>query len=87
MVDPEHGDLVTYYDGDENPHQAIIVDPVPDAEYVTLVRSGHEGEEFGEGYHSKVTAETSVYPHADLDDQYTATGYAYKPGWDAEEVD
>lgn len=82
-VAPEHGDRVTYYDGDGEPHNALVVSPVSDAEYVTVVTAPGPAD-IDAGYNSQVHVETSVHPHADLGDQYTATGYAFKPGWNAD---
>lgn len=82
-IQPDYGDRVTYYDGDGEPENAIVVDPVEDDEYVTVVTGADD--EFGEGYNHDVESHSSVHPHAELDDQYTATAYAFKPGWDAEE--
>lgn len=86
-TNPSYGDLVTYYDGDGETENAIVVDPVKDSEYVTVVTgAGDEfGDEFGEGYNHDVESHSSAYPHADLGDEFTATSYAFKPGWNAEE--
>lgn len=78
---PDWGEMVTYFDGDGDPERAIVVDPVPDAEFVTLVTG--DGATFGKSYVSKVETHTSIYPHADLGDEFTATTYAFKPGWDS----
>lgn len=81
-VQPEIGDRVTYYDGDGDPHRALVVDACRDAEYVT-VATGAQGE-LGEVYNHDVDAHTSTYPHADLGDEFTAEANAFKPSWDVE---
>jgi len=78
--EPDFGDKVTYINNDGDEHNAIILEPIPDAEYVTVAvsesdpRNGYIGPSW--------SVKTSVYPHADIGDEYTATGYAYKPGWE-----
>lgn len=84
MIELDFGDKVTYYDGYGRAENAIIVDPVPDDEYVTVVTGA--SEEFGEGYNHDVESHSSVFPHADCGDEYTATEYAFKPGWDDEDT-
>lgn len=80
-LNPDFGDRVTYVDGEGEEHRALIVASVPDEEYVTLVTGANA--EFGEGYNWGVDAHTSIYPHADLGAEFTATKHAYKPGWDS----
>lgn len=80
MVQPEIGDRVTYIDGDETEHRALVVDDCSDAEYVTICHGG-QGQ-LGEDYNSSVESESSVYPHEDLGDDYTATTHAFRPGWE-----
>lgn len=79
-VDPDYGDRVTYIDTDGNEDLGIVVEPIPDSEYVTVALADADPREsyIGTGW----VIETSVYPHADLGDEYTATGHAYKPGWE-----
>ena len=54
---------ILYVDNDGDTRHAIVVDDCPDSDYVTLIHGGDQGE-LGEQYHSDVTTETSVYPHA-----------------------
>ena len=76
---PDYGDRVMYYDQDGDEHHAIVLEPIPDAEYVTVaVADGDPREGYvGTGW----TVETSVYPHADLGEEYTSTAHAFTPGW------
>jgi len=78
-VNPDFGDQVTYIDTNGDEHKALIIEPIPDAEYVTVaVADADPREEYvGTGW----DVQTSVYPHADLGDNYTATHCAFKPGW------
>lgn len=65
----------------EQPERAGEFEDEPvHAEYITCVIS--DQGEFGEDYTHSVTARTSVYPHADLAEMFTATGHAFKPGWE-----
>lgn len=76
---PEFGDRVTYYDNEGDEQHGIVLEPIPDDEYVTLAVADEDPRE---GYVGTAwDVETSVYPHADLSDEYTATTYAFKPGW------
>lgn len=77
---PAIGDRVTYYDTEGDPRRAIVVDDCPDAEYVTVC-FGEQGE-LGKEYNHSVESASSVFPHADLNEEYTATAIAFKPGWD-----
>ena len=77
---PDPGEKVTYFDENGEPVRAIVVDPVPESEYVTLVTGANN--ELGQGYIYDVDVHTSIYPHADLGEKYTEEKHAFKPGWD-----
>lgn len=76
-VQPEIGDRVTFIDSDGDRHRALVVDHVPDAEYVTLVWGS--GPELGEGYNHEVNTETSIYPHTSVGGDWATS--AFIPGW------
>lgn len=80
-VNPDFGDRVTYIDDDGQPHWAIILEPIPDAEYVTLAaaETANPQEEYV-GVHWDI--ETSVYPHDDTGHDYACGSHAYRPGWE-----
>jgi len=71
---------VLYVDDDGDTRHGIVVDDCPDNDYVTLVHGGGQGE-LGEEYHSDVTTEMSVYPHALVTDENTqsAETHAFLP--------
>jgi len=80
-LDVEIGDRVTYYDSNANAHRALVLDGVPNAEYITVVYGADD--QLGEGYNHAAESQSSVYPHTDLGDEFTADTLAFKPGWDA----
>lgn len=73
------GDRVTYVDDDGGEHYAVVLEPIPDAAYLTLARAdGDPREEYiGTGW----SVETSVYPHDDMGHEMSCGSHAYKPGW------
>ena len=81
QTQPEIGAKVTYFDGNGETHRALVADDCPDDEFITAV-IGEQGD-LGKEYNHSVESESSVYPHADLAAAFTATTYAFKPGWDA----
>jgi len=76
---PDYGDRVTYYDQDGDEHHGIVLEPIPGAEYITVAVADDDPREdyVGTGW----PVEMSVHPHADLGEEYTATTYAFTPGW------
>jgi len=79
-VQPSRGDWVRYFDAAGDPHHAIVLEPMPDEEFVTVAYTSRDALEEYVGQDWEI--ETSVYPHADLGDEYSETRFAFKPGWD-----
>ena len=81
LTNPGYGTRVTYYDADGGPHPALVLEPLPGDTYITLAWADADPdvEYVGTGW----TVETSVVPHADCGEEWTATRYAFKPGWEA----
>lgn len=77
---PSHvGERVTFVDEGGEERRAIVVSPVNDADYVSLVVS--DNGELGEDYTHRVTAYTSVYHE---DSEYADETLIYREGWDDE---
>ena len=77
---PESGDQVTYIDDDGGEHYGIVLEPIPDAAYITLARVDSDPREEYVGPSWEV--ETSVYPHDDTGHDYACGSHAFKPGWE-----
>lgn len=77
---------VTYVDGDGERHQAIILEQLPDDDYVTLARPIDGVDDVREEYvGTGWEIETSVYPHESTEFSGTTSDtYAYIPGWPEE---
>jgi len=85
MSEVEIGDRVTYYDSDEEPHRAVVVDAVEDDDYINVVRADSQTHDYdlGEEYVWKTITETSVFRHPSMEDSDEKNaGCTYKPGWD-----
>lgn len=77
-VQPALGEPVTYIDDDGYSHFAVVLEPIPDAAYVTLAwapadpRRQYVGPDW--------TVETSVFPHVSTDGSGVASStHAFKP--------
>jgi len=81
QAQPEFGDRVTFIDSKGNEYYGIVLEPLLGDEYiaVAVVQADPRKEYIG----TRWKVETSVYPHPDIDPEYTATAHTFKLGWDA----
>jgi len=78
-VQPERGDHVTYIDQHGDEKYGIVLEPLPEDDYVTVAWAQRNPDEHYIG--PEWTVETSVHPHKSLGERYYEARYAFTPGW------
>jgi hypothetical protein len=83
VTDVERGDSVRYVDNDGNEYDAIVLEPLPDDSYVTVARTKDDDMDADDEYVGPWwEIETSVDPHAEVDEDIGSTNHCYRLGWE-----